>query len=80
VQQISTGDNSEVWYTVQIGDSVYGLVAADDAPYKNLRRDPIDGVSYSAMEWVMRTNPSAFDVFGDYDTLQADVKILLGTR
>lgn len=79
-QQIEQGDNSEVWYTVQIGDSVFGLVAADDAPYKNLKRTTDDGISHSAMEWVMMVNPSAFDTYGDYTTLKAGVKILLGTR
>lgn len=79
-QQIANGDNSEVWYDVQVGDNIYNLVAADDAPYKNLNRASSDGKNYSAMEWVMVMNPFAFSIYGDYDSLKAGIKILLGTR
>ena len=80
VQQIQTGDSQEVWYEVQVGDSVYNLVAAENAEYKNLTREPIDGVEMSAMEWVMAKNPDAFETYGNIDSLRAYTSILLGTR
>ncbi len=79
-QQIQTGDNTEVRYVVQLGDSVYNLVEAEDAPYKNLKRGSIDGKEYSAMDWVMAKNPQAFDTQGDFSTFKADVEIIVGTR
>lgn len=80
VQQIRTGDNKEVWYEVQVGDSIYNLVAAENAEYKNLYREPIDGVQLSAMEWVMAKNPDAFETYGNIESLRAYTSILLGTR
>lgn len=80
VQQVSTGDNEEVWYTTQPGDTVWGLVAADGADYKDLKRDAIDGTSYSAVDWVMAKNPNAFYTYGDFRTMKDGVSILLGTR
>lgn len=80
IQQVSTGDNSEVWYTTQPGDTVWGLVAADDADYKDLKREAIDGKNYSAIDWVMAKNPDAFYTPGDFRTMKDYVKILLGMR
>lgn len=80
LQQISTGDNTEIWYDVQLGDSVHALVEADNAPYKNLTRGDIDGISYNGVEWVLKKNPSAFEDPSDVSTLRAYEKILLGTR
>lgn len=80
IQQVSTGDNSEVWYTTQPGDTVWGLVAADNADYKDLKREAIDGKNYSAVDWVMAKNPNAFSTYGDFRTMKDYAKILLGTR
>ena len=76
VQQISQGDNSEVWYEVQLGDSLYSLISQ----YRNLKRDPIDGTAYTTIDWIMRKNPHAFDNTNDCTTLKAYEKILLGYR
>ncbi|MDO5397066.1 MAG: hypothetical protein Q4G33_03970 [bacterium] len=75
-QQIDEGDNSEVWYDVQVGDELYSLVSQ----YGNLKREPINGVEYSAVDWVMRKNPHAFEDVNDCSTLKACEKILLGYR
>ncbi len=80
IQQVSTGDNSEVWYITQPGDTVWGLVAADNADYKDLKRAAIDGKNYSAVDWVMAKNPNAFSTYGDFRTMKDYVKILLGMR
>ena len=80
VQQIQAGDNEEVKYIAQLGDSVYNLVEAENAPYKNLKREAINGKEYSAMDWIMAKNPNAFDTQGDFDTFKADVEIIVGTR
>ena len=79
VQQIVQGDNNEVWYEVQLGDSLFNLVMADDAEYKNLKREPIDGQELDAMSWVMAKNPLAFEN-DSADSLRAYCSILLGTR
>lgn len=76
VQQISQGDNSEIWYEVQLGDSLYNLIAE----YRNLKRDPIDGTAYTTIDWIMQKNPHAFDNPNDCTTLKAYEKILLGYR
>lgn len=80
VQQIQQGDGTEVWYEVQAGDSLYNLVGADNAQYRYLNREAIDGQELPAMEWVMQKNPDAFEVYGDPSTLKAYVSIVLGTR
>ena len=80
VQQVEKGDAQEVWHTTRSGDTVWGLVEAPSAPYKGLIRGEIDGVSYSAIDWVMQKNPSAFSVFGDFRTMQNGVNILVGYK
>lgn len=75
-QQISQGDNSEMWYEVQLGDSLYNLISE----YRNLKREPIDGTAYTTIDWIMQKNPHAFDVPNDCTTLKAYEKILLGYR
>lgn len=75
-QQISTGDNTEVWHEVKLGDNLYNLITQ----YGNLKRDVIDGVQYSAVDWIMKKNPHAFDDTTDCSTLKAYERILLGYR
>lgn len=75
-QQISTGDNTEVWHEVKLGDNLYNLITQ----YGNLKRDAIDGVQYSAVDWIMKKNPHAFDDTTDCSTLKAYERILLGYR
>ena len=75
-QQISTGDNTEVWHEVKLGDNLYNLITQ----YGNLKRDAIDSVQYSAIDWVMKKNPHAFDDTTDCSTLKAYERILLGYR
>lgn len=76
VQQISQGDNSEVWYEVQLGDSLYNLISQ----YGSLKRDPINGTAYTTIDWIMQKNPHAFDNPSDCTTLKAYEKILMGYR
>ncbi len=76
IQQISQGDNSEVWYDVQLGDSLYNLISE----YRTLKRDPIDGTAYTTIDWIMQKNPHAFSNPDDCTTLRAYEKILLGYR
>lgn len=75
-QQISTGDNTEVWHEVKLGDNLYNLITQ----YGNLKRDAIDGIQYSAVDWIMKKNPHAFDDTTDCSTLKAYERILLGYR
>lgn len=76
VQQISQGDNSEVWYEVQLGDSLYNLISQ----YSNLKRDLAGGTAYTTIDWIMEKNPRAFDNPSDCTTLKAYEKILMGYR
>lgn len=69
-----------VYHTVKKGDTVWALVAASKAPYKNLSRPKISGKSYSACDWVMAMNQSAFSRKGDFRTLQIGKKIIVGQR
>lgn len=75
-QQISQGDNSEVWYEVQLGDSLYNLISQ----YGSLKRDAINGAQYTTIDWIMQKNPHAFDDTSDCTTLKAYETILLGYR
>ena len=77
MQQISNGGNTEVYYTTQSGDTVYNLVSAENAPYKNLTRE---GQTGTAEAWVIEKNPEAFSIPGDLTSLMAGKSILLGTR
>lgn len=75
-QQISQGENSEVWYEVQLGDSLYNLISQ----YGSLKRDLIDGTQYTTIDWIIQKNPHAFDDVNDCTTLKAYEKILMGYR
>ncbi len=75
-QQISQGENTEVWYEVQIGDNMYDLISQ----YSGLKRSPINGVEYTNIDWIMQKNPDAFDDITDCSTLRACTKILMGYR
>lgn len=77
-QTTELGDNTEVWYTTQAGDTIWSLVAAPSAVYKNLRRDGQMSGDMGACNWVMEHNPNAFSRAGDFRTLQNGVKIILG--
>lgn len=69
-----------VYHTVKKGDTVWALVAASKAPYKNLKRPAINGKKYSACDWVMQKNQSAFSKKGDFRTLQIGKKLVMGQR
>ena len=79
-QSPESGDGTEVWYTTQNGDTIWGLVAAPNAVYRNLKREGQSGSEMGACNWVMEHNPSAFSRYGDFRTLQNGVKILLGSE
>ncbi len=69
-----------VYHKVKKGDTVWALVAASKAPYKSLKRPAINGKSYSACNWVMAKNPSAFSRKGDFGTLQIGKQLIVGQR
>ena len=69
-----------VYHKVKKGDTVWALVAANKAPYRNLSRPAINGKKYSACDWVMQKNQSAFSRKGDFGTLQIGKKLVVGKR
>lgn len=69
-----------VYHKVKKGDTVWALVASSKAPYRNLKRPAINGKSYSACNWVIAKNPSAFSKKNDFRTLQIGKKIIVGQR
>ena len=71
---------THVYHKVKKGDTVWALVASSKAPYRNLKRPAINGKSYSACNWVMAKNPSAFSRKGDFRTLQIGKKLIVGQR
>ena len=80
-QQTTKKSTTEyVYHTIKKGDTVWGLVAASKAPYKNLSRPAIDGKKYSACDWVMKMSPSAFSRPGDFRTGQIGRKLIVGVR
>lgn len=79
-QSKSKSTAAYVYHTVKAGDCVWNLVAASNAPYKNLKRPAINGKSYSACDWVMQMNQSAFSRKGDFRTLQIGKKLKMGVR
>lgn len=72
--------STAVYHTVKKGDCVWNLVAKKNAPYKSLSRPAINGKNYSACDWVMQKNQSAFSKKGDFRTLQIKKKLLVGYR
>ena len=80
-QQVTSKSSANyVTHTVKKGDTIWALVAASSAPYKNLSRPAINGKTYSACDWVMQMNPDAFSRAGDFKTLQVGKKIKVGVR
>ena len=80
-QQVNQKSADEwVYHKVKKGDTVWALVAASKAPYKSLSRPAINGKSYSACDWVMAKNQSAFSRKGDFGTLQIGKKLCVGLR
>ena len=79
-QKVTKSTVTYVYHTVKKGDCVWNLVAAAKAPYKNLKRPAINGKNYSACDWVMAKNPSAFSRKGDFGTLQIGKKLIVGQR
>lgn len=69
-----------VYHTVKKGDTIWALVAASNAPYKNLKRPAINGKSYSACDWVIKQNPNAFSRPSDPRTMQVGRKLNVGLR
>ena len=80
--QQKTSNSTAIWvnHTVKKGDTVWALVAAKNAPYKNLNRPQIGKKTYSACDWVMQMNQSAFSRKGDFGTLQIGKKLVVGKR
>ena len=79
-QKTTKSKVANVTHKVKKGDTVWALVAASNAPYKNLSRPKINGKSYSACDWVMQQNPSAFSKKGDFRTLQIGKNLIVGQR
>lgn len=74
-QQISKGDNQNVYHTVKKGDCIWNLVSKQ---YKSL--EPKYSNTMEKCKWVMTQNQSAFSKKGDFRTLQIGKKILVGYR
>ena len=79
-QKTTKSKVTNVYHKVKKGDTVWALVASSKAPYKNLKRPAINGKSYSACDWVMAKNSSAFSRKGDFRTLQIGKKLLVGQK
>lgn len=69
VQQIS--DDKKVYHTTKNGDTVWDLVGADNAPYKQY------GFS---VDDVLKNNPDAFSRTGDSTSLKTGVRLWVGVR
>ena len=69
--KVSASTVVKVYHTVKKGDTVYRLIQAQNAPYKNYGFTIND---------VMKNNPTAFSVAGDFGTLKVGVKLWVGTR
>lgn len=74
-QQVSKGENENVYHTVKKGDCIWNLVTKQ---YKTLK--PKYSKTMDKCNWVMQQNPSAFSRKGDFRTLQIGKKILIGMR
>ena len=74
-QQVSKGENENVYHTVKKGDCIWNLVTKQ---YKSL--EPKFSSTMKKCEWVMEQNQSAFSRKGDFRTLQIGKKILIGYR
>ena len=74
-QQVSKGENKNIYHTVKKGDSVWVLVTKT---YKSL--EPKYSKPMDKCNWVMKQNPKAFSRKNDFGTLQIGKKILVGYR
>lgn len=74
-QQVSKGENKNVYHTVKKGDCIWNLVTKQ---YKSL--EPKYSKIMDKCNWVMNQNPNAFSRKGDFRTLQIGKKILIGYR
>lgn len=71
-QQVQQNNKSTaVYHTVKKGDTVWGLVAANGAPYKKYGK---------SCQWIMDNNPNAFSKKGDFKTLKIGAKLLVGYK
>lgn len=75
-QQITQGENNNVYHTVKAGDCVWSLVIT--GAYKSY--DPKYSKPMDKCNWVMEQNPDAFSRPGDFRTLQVGKRILVGYR
>ena len=69
VRQIS--DDKKVWHTTKTGDTVWALVGAGNAPYKQYGFTVND---------VLTNNPDAFSQTGDSSSLKIGVRLWVGVR
>ena len=74
-QQVSKGENTNVYHIVKKGDCIWNLVSKQ---YKSLK--PTYKKTMDKCNWVMSQNQSAFSRKGDFRTLQIGKKILIGYR
>lgn len=79
-QQVKTGDNEAVHYTVKKGDKVWNLVATSKSPYYNLKREGAENTPMGRCNWVMKNNPKAFSRANDFGTLKIGAKLLVGYK
>lgn len=74
-QQVSEGENKNVYHTVKKGDCVWNLVTKN---YKSL--EPKYSKTMDKCNWIMQQNPNAFSRKNDFGTLQVGKKLLVGYR
>lgn len=70
-QKEANSTDNNVYHTVKRGDTVWGLVAAENAPYKSYGK---------SIKWVLENNPDAFGEKGNADTLKTGAKLRVGER
>ena len=74
-QQVSKGENTNVYHIVKKGECVWNLVTKQ---YKSL--EPKYTKVMDKCNWVMSKNPNAFSRKGDFRTLKIGAKLLVGYR
>lgn len=80
-QQVENNSTTtKVYHTIKKGDTVWGLVAASNAPYKNLKREGAGSGTTNACNWVMKNNPHAFSRYGDFRTGQIGKRLYVGDK
>lgn len=80
-QQIDVGSMTAVYYTVKKGDTVWSLCQTYNKDYLRGRMGIVEReTDFNFVEWVIASNPQAFSVFGDANSLKIGARLLMGYR